>query len=189
MLRHTAFTDGTVDLEGACEACGYAYTARVISLGTGSANSFVGFDRAHAKREAAAEATAEMVHQAHVTMSLVPCRRCGHRSRRAVVSFIIEQAIPFLVVVGVAALAVWLRAPWWVTALVGAGAVGQVWLAYKRFNAVATRVLSITPRVVEPAPADRVDLPRAVVVADAPPPRAPAPADPTANEGAPRLLR
>jgi hypothetical protein len=147
--------------------------------------SYVGVDRASARDEAAETAEAEAIHEAHVTMSLVPCMKCGHRSTGAVAKFALDRSIPIAGSLGVAAAAVYMALGWWLVALFGVVALGLAWGAYKRFVAVHRGVLAVRPRVV---------LPQATASVKPAPPRAP-PAKPEPEplpespDGGPRLLR
>lgn len=161
MAQFHAIVEDIVEVDTECSKCHRGSTARVKSRGSGSAASFVGFDRAHAQDRALEVAQQEVVHQAKLTMSLVRCAHCHHRSRRELAWFIGLNAVGFLVVLAILAVARFLLAPWWGLALLALGAAAIPFHAYRRFNAAASLVLSVRPRAL---------LPEAKVVSTSSPP-------------------
>lgn len=184
MAQFHAVVEDIVEVDTECPKCGRGSTARVKSRGTGSAASFVGFDRGYAQDRALEVARQEVVHQAKLTMSLVRCAHCQHRSRRELAWFIGLNAAGTLILLALVAAAYFFRAPWWAIALLGLGAAAVPFAAYRRFNAAASLVLSVRPRALLPE-AKALSLPPAVKPAAST--QAPDPELPPSET--PRLLR
>ncbi len=180
---HAVFED-IVEVDTECPRCHRGSTARVKSRGTGSAASFFGLDRGYAQEQALEVAKKDTVHQAKLTMSLVRCAHCHHRSRRELARFIGLNALGTLAFLAFLAIGFLANAPWYMLAVFGLMAAGVPFNAYRRFNLAASLVLSVRPRAILPvARALAVPAPAVKPVSS----RAPDP-EPERSES-PRILR
>lgn len=183
--NHHATTTTTVDVDFDCAACGYAGIVAVNGEGVGTAMSFVGFDRDHARRVATEEAVAEATHQARVTAALIPCPRCHRRARGAVFQHVLWTSLGALALLALTAGVRWIDTGFRATVAAGLFLAGAIALVVrKRRQFVAAGTLGSTMRVRAVVPAAKVVRAGAVVPT---PTRAPEPQP--ERESAPRLLR
>ncbi len=184
---HSVRTDeGTVAVDIDCAYCGYAGTAAVRARGSGSATSFVFFDRNSARRRAVDEALEDQAHQARVTAGLLPCPRCRRRSRAAVIGYVIGTVIGTVALVALAAAVWWLTdrglEHWLGTGALLFGAVALAASKRKRLRDAEAQLVGVKLRAAIPQAAVVKVGPAVVPVASKAPERT------AANTDKPRLL-
>ncbi len=171
---HTVRTDEvSVPIEIECSYCGFAGVAEVRSSGTGVTSSVVFSE--HARRAAAEQAFEDLQHQALVTAALLPCPKCGRRSRGAVVKFTVMTALGVIVLLGIGAVAWTVQVGFWrflTTGLVLAGTALVVWKKRQRFLDVESLLEGIEVRAKLPVAAVlKLGAAKPITPTKAPPPR------------------